>query len=327
MLAIFIGLAHSKRKLLLKIQGGWHGVQPWSLVAVKSEAVDPREAIECAGIPIEIAESIITVPFNDTQRLNDIFRSLGPQIGAVIAELVIGNSGMEMASPEFALSLRANCNEFGSVLILDEIVTGFRCGLGSLASHYGIEADIATFGKTISGGMPFAAIVGRKDVLSCVNTRNLPRAVVDVGTFTSHPATLKLVLRTLQELETYHDTLYPTILRHACSMRASLQLLFDKYRVPAHVTGGSPSPAIPGFPIMTVRFLVDERRYDRNRALSHWDDMVVDTELRDVLSRLALCVRGYFPWQGAGVITAVHTKEHIAGFLNAYEDWLATWTF
>src|SRR5262249_33994256 len=85
MLATFIGLAHSRRRLVLKIQGGWHGVQPWSLVAIKSDEASPSKLIECAGLPTEIANKVVTVPFNDTQRLNDIFASIGSQIGVAIA--------------------------------------------------------------------------------------------------------------------------------------------------------------------------------------------------------------------------------------------------
>ena len=320
MLATLIGLAHTRRSLVLKIQGGWHGVQPWSLVAVKSTG-----ASECAGLPTSITDEVLAVPFNDIEALNNAFRTYGGEIGVVVAELVLGNAGMEMATKEFAQCLRSNCDRFGSVLIFDEIVTGFRCNPGPLSILYDVTPDLATFGKAISGGMPFAAIVGCRDFFRTVRVENLLRVVADSGTFTSHPGTLVAVLSTLGEITARGDLLYAGIAQLARDLRIKLRATLDKWNVQAHITGGSPDTILPDFPVTTVRFLKEGTEYDSSVTLSHWDSSRVDIPLRDELSRLALCLRGVFPWQGAGVITAAHTQSHVQLLIDAYDDWLSTW--
>lgn len=325
MLAILVGLTHTKRKMVLKIRGGWHGVQPWSVIDVASTN-HSSSVIECAGVPESFLNETVTVPFNDPEKLASAFLKYGDKIGVVIAELVLGNAGMEMASINFARALREQCDRFGSILVLDEIVTGFRTSFGPLSDAYGIKPEIATFGKAICGGMPFAAIVGRADVLASIRKTNSPRVMADAGTFTAHPATLRAVLETLKCLEADGDQLYPCLLEQADTLRKGLSSLFHRFDVPAHVTGGSPDPSIPGFPIMTARFLADSDRYDPRLTMNHWDSTVVDTVLRDTYTRLALAIRGVFAWQGAGVVTTAHSKQDIEIILHAYEDWLNTWS-
>jgi glutamate-1-semialdehyde 2,1-aminomutase len=321
MLATLIGFAHTRRSLVLKIQGGWHGVQPWSLVAVKS----PGDC-ECAGLPASITHEVLAVPFNDIEALNNAFRTYGAEIGVVVAELVLGNAGMEMATREFIQCLRDNCDRFGSMLVFDEIVTGFRCNPGPLSVLYDVKPDLATFGKAISGGMPFAAIVGHQEFFRTVRVENLLRVVADAGTFTSHPGTLVAVLSTLREIAARGDLLYAGIAQLTRDLRSKLRATFDKWNVQAHITGRSPDTTLPDFPVATVRFLKEGTEYDSTVTLSHWDNSRVDIPLRDELSRLALCLRGVFPWQGAGVITAAHTHSHVQLLIDAYEDWLSTWS-
>jgi glutamate-1-semialdehyde 2,1-aminomutase len=273
--------------MVLKIRGGWHGVQPWSVIDVISTNY-LASTIECAGMPDVFVDRTVTVPFNDPEKLASAFKRYADRIGVVIAELVLGNAGMEMASLEFANALRQHCDRCGAVLVLDEIVTGFRTSLGPLSDAYHIRPDIGTYGKAICGGMPFAAITGRRDVLASIHKSASPRVLADSGTFTSHPATLRAVLDVLTRLESDGDRLYPLVAATADGLRKGLVSLFERFDVPAHVTGGSPDPSVPGFPIMTVRFLADAVRYNSAVTMQHWDTGIVDT----LLSQSAAFSRG-----------------------------------
>lgn len=323
MLATLIGLAHTQRTRVVKIHGGWHGVQPWSLSGVKARPQGPP-SVECGGIPAAVADDVVTVPFNDADRLRDLFTSSGDRIGVVVAELVLGNAGMEMATPAFVRCLRECCDRYGAILVFDELVTGFRCHGGPLSERYGVRPDLATVGKIVAGGMPFAAIIGARELFRTVRTEQAVRVLADVGTFTSHPGALAAVAATLQQIKAAGPGLYHTVDTLARSLRDGLRRALADHGIPAHVTGDSPDGVLPAFPIMTVRFLRDDT--SGPALLWHWDPDAIDIELRDELSRVALCLRGVFPWQGGGVVTAAHTPEHVAAFTAAYRDWLSTWS-
>jgi len=319
MYSVMLGLAHAKRDKVLKIAGGWHGAHLWSLKGVKFPNGLDKVVMESAGISDSLAFETLVTPFNDCEALEECFEEHGKKIGVFILELVLGNSGMVVADKEFIRRSRELATKHGVILVVDEMVTGFRVCPGGMHKFYDIEPDIVTFGKAISGGMPFACIAGKKNIMSHVSTSKPLRVWADSGTFTSHPATLVAAKTMVQYLMDNANVVYPKLLKNMNFVREELKRIFQQNDVLVHITGESQNNEIPNFPISTVRFIKDNKIYDHNKALMHWDPEAVDIVLRDRISKMFMMLEGYYTWQGLGVMTYSHTDYQIKNLLNAYK--------
>lgn len=322
MYAIILGLAYTNKPKVLKIAGGWHGVQPWALKGVKYPQGLKNEIMECAGIPSQISDNTINTPFNDTDKLEEVFKVHGNNIGVFILELVLGNSGMLVASKIFVQKARELSNKYGVVLVVDEIVTGFRINAGLMSSVYNIKPDITVLGKALSGGMPFACLAMNREISTKVSIASKLRVGIDAGTFTSHPLTLVAVKQFLNYIINNEDKIYSRIITTSNYYRSQLSKIFSKVGIAVHITGESQDKSVPNFPIGTVRYLKDSKNYCPQIALSHWDKKTVDIELRDQICRKALMLKGIYPWQGFGVVTIEHTKKIIEFTLSKYNDFV-----
>ncbi|MEI6498441.1 MAG: aminotransferase class III-fold pyridoxal phosphate-dependent enzyme, partial [bacterium] len=322
MYSIMLGLAYTKRYKVLKIAGGWHGAHPWSLKGVKFPNGLERVIMESAGISNTLAADTIVVPFNNCEALEQCFKKHGNELGVFILELVLGNSGMVVADKAFIKKSRELATKYGVILAVDEMVTGFRVRPGGMYKLYDIEPDIVMFGKAISGGMPFACIAGRKEVLSCASTSQPARVWADSGTFTSHPATLVAVKTMVEYLTDNADKIYQKILGNMNLVREELKDLFQKNNIAVHITGESHDEGIPNFPIGTIRYIKNKKSYDYKNALKHWDPEAVDIPLRDKISKMSLMTKGFYTWQGLGVMTNAHTDSQIKNFLQAYKEFV-----
>ena len=313
--AIMLAVARTGRRRIVKMAGGWHGVQPWSVRAVQSAGLD------VAGFHEAWTEDVAAIPFNNVAAARKYFEQHGSQTAACILELVLGNCGMVPADHSFVREVRSLCSKHGVVLIIDEIVTGFRVCLGGVQRLYGVESDLSVYGKALSGGMPFACVVGSEEMLEVASVLRKPRVWADVGTFTGHPATLLAVRATLRYLEDQGEALFSTIMRNARLVRAEVRRILDAKGICSDVTGDLASSPISGFPIGTVRFIVDREKYARSKnPLAHWDEAVSDVYFRNHVSKAALALKGVFSWQGLGVLTAAHTQTDIECILRAYEE-------
>lgn len=316
MTAIMLGLAKEKRRLVAKAFGGWHGLHPWSLTAL-GEAISPENPFEYDGLPAEWASAIVATPYNDSSALTDLFKTLGNELGALILEPVLAVGGMEIASPSYLAEARRLCDHYGTVLIFDEIITGFRCNIGPFSDHYGTSPDLATYGKVLGGGMPFAAVVGKTDVMRQVTKRGGRRVLGDSGTYTAHPATLKVVLANLAAMTEVGQEGFTSLCNRAQRLREGLQRLFDCRSIDAVVTGTSPDSRIPSFPIMTVR--------PRSSCLTAGATLPASSSsvlASDEVSRRELSMRGHFVWRGVGSVTLAHTDSDTSALISTYEQWI-----
>lgn len=318
MYSIMLGLAYTRRSTVVKAEGGWHGSQPWALKGVRFPNGIDRSEIESAGIFPEIEAHVTTIPFNDSEALRDCFHREGDRIGVLILELVLGNAGMVMATSEFVKEARELTRKYGAVLVFDEIVTGFRMNAGGMSNFYHVSPDIVTLGKIVSGGMPLACFAGRAEIFQCAALSAKRRVWADGGTFSAHPASLAVALAVLNYLVEHEQEVYPTILNNARKVRRRISEILVSKNIEAHVTGEG-TATIPDFPIGTVRFLKNPSLYDSTKALSHWDESVVDVDLRDRISRMALMLYGVHSWQGLGVVVSAHTAENLRVIEDAYE--------
>ncbi|MDH5552664.1 MAG: glutamate-1-semialdehyde 2,1-aminomutase, partial [Nitrosomonas sp.] len=148
-----------------------------------------------AGVPAETVGHTLVLDYNDLSGLERTFKELGDDIAAVIVEPVAGNMNLVTPNPGFLSALRALCTQHGSVLILDEVMTGFRVGLGCAQGLYDIKPDLTTLGKVIGGGMPMAAFGGRKDIMQCLAPIG---SVYQAGTLSGNPVAVAAGLATLK---------------------------------------------------------------------------------------------------------------------------------
>ena len=161
---------HTGRSKILKFEGGWHGMHDYALWGtVPTEGSDyPHARPDSAGIPPQIAETVLVAPFNDAERAVQIIEENADDLAAVIVEPL---QRVLLPEPGFLQAVRDATRRHGIVLVFDEVVTGFRIAWGGAQERYGVVPDVACYGKAMSGGYPMAALVGRADVMSPLDGR------------------------------------------------------------------------------------------------------------------------------------------------------------
>ncbi|MBX9894177.1 MAG: glutamate-1-semialdehyde 2,1-aminomutase [Nitrosomonas sp.] len=184
------------RSKIVKFEGCYHGHDDSLLVKAGSGALTFGNP-SSAGVPAETAGHTIVLDYNDLAGIEEAFSKWGKEIAAVIVEPVAGNMNLIAPKADFLARLRALCTQNGTVLIFDEVMTGFRVGLGCAQGLYQIKPDLTALGKVIGGGMPMAAFGGRRDIMQCLAPLG---PVYQAGTLSGNPvavaagtATLKLI--------------------------------------------------------------------------------------------------------------------------------------
>lgn len=197
MTAIRLARGYTKRDILIKFTGCYHGHSDSLLIQAGSGPLTLGQP-NSAGVPIAVAQNTLTLPFNDIEALGAAFNKYNNQIAAVIIEPVAGNMGCIPATSEFIRSLREQCTQNGSILIFDEVMTGFRIHEFGAAGFYDIEADLTTFGKIIGGGLPVGAIGGKREIMSYLAPLG---PVYQAGTLSGNPLAMAAGLATLNRIE------------------------------------------------------------------------------------------------------------------------------
>jgi glutamate-1-semialdehyde 2,1-aminomutase len=187
----------TNRKLIVKFEGCYHGHVDSLLVKAGSGALT-HGSPDSAGIPQEFAELTIAIPFNDPEVLAQTFQEFGEQIAAVIVEGVPANAGLYLPKPGFYAGLRGLCEQYGALLIFDEVMTGFRVAKGGYQELAGIKPDLTAMGKVIGGGLPVGAFGGRADVMNLLSPDG---PVYQAGTLSGNPLAMAAGLSQLRELE------------------------------------------------------------------------------------------------------------------------------
>jgi glutamate-1-semialdehyde 2,1-aminomutase len=197
MSAIRLARGATGRDLLVKFDGGYHGHADSLLVKAGSGGAT-FSIPDSRGVPAALAALTLTVPFNDVGAVQAIFDARGPEVAAVIVEPVAGNMGVVPPAPGFLEGLRALCTRHGAVLVFDEVITGFRVGLGGAQALYGVRPDLTCLGKIIGGGLPVGAYGGRADLMGQVAPLG---AVYQAGTLSGNPLAVAAGLATIRALE------------------------------------------------------------------------------------------------------------------------------
>ncbi|MGY6214784.1 glutamate-1-semialdehyde 2,1-aminomutase [Methylolobus aquaticus] len=194
MSAIRLARGYTGRDKILKFEGCYHGHSDSLLVKAGSGALT-LGVPSSPGVPASLAEHTLTAAFNDSEQTELLFAEYGEQIAGVIVEPVAGNMNCVPPAPGFLETLREQCTRYGSVLIFDEVMTGFRVGIGGAQALYGVIPDLTTLGKVVGGGMPVGAFGGRRDIMERIAPLG---PVYQAGTLSGNPVAMTAGLKTLE---------------------------------------------------------------------------------------------------------------------------------
>ncbi|MCF8006824.1 MAG: glutamate-1-semialdehyde 2,1-aminomutase [Methylovulum sp.] len=194
MSAIRLARGYTGRDKIIKFSGCYHGHSDSLLVKAGSGALT-LGIPSSPGVPVSLAEHTLTLPFNDSAAVLNAFNEYGHDIACIIVEPVAGNMNCILPIADFLHTLRLVCNEFNSVLIFDEVMTGFRVGLQGAQGIYGIQPDLTTLGKVIGGGMPVGALGGSKEIMEYLAPIG---PVYQAGTLSGNPVAMAAGLKTLE---------------------------------------------------------------------------------------------------------------------------------
>ncbi len=277
--AMRVARAYTEREKIVKFEGQYHGVHDYALISVSPDNMDelgdednPVGLAWGRGIPGAVADTIIPARYNNIDFLRRLFERQGHEIAAVIVEPVLGNAQGIMPKPGFHQQMRALTEEFGILLIFDEVKTGFRFARGGAAEFFGITPDLATYAKAMGNGYPAAAFGGREEVMSV-----LPDKVSHGGTYAGNRIAAAAAVKTLEiirdtnALETIHAT--------GRTIQNGLKEILDPVGIPYHFTG---HPSM--FGIMFREEIASEYR----------DWATTDHELYDAIA-IGMHARGAMP--------------------------------
>ncbi|HEX7114030.1 MAG TPA: glutamate-1-semialdehyde 2,1-aminomutase [Steroidobacter sp.] len=196
MSAIRLARGFTGRDKIVKFEGCYHGHADSLLVKAGSGALTLGVPTS-AGVPKEFATHTLTLDYNDIAQVEQLFSDIGHEIACVIVEPIAGNMNCVPPVPGFLEALREQCDRYGSVLIFDEVMTGFRVSLGGAQQLLGIKPDLTTLGKIVGGGMPVGAFGGRRDIMERIAPLG---PVYQAGTLSGNPVAMAAGLTTLEEL-------------------------------------------------------------------------------------------------------------------------------
>jgi glutamate-1-semialdehyde 2,1-aminomutase len=197
MSAIRLARGYTGRDKIIKFEGCYHGHADSLLVKAGSGALTLGVPTS-PGVPADLAAHTLTLEYNNSEQIKKIFSEVGEQIAAVIVEPVAGNMNCIIPSQTFLNTLRTLCDQYQSVLIFDEVMTGFRVALGGAQAHFNIKPDLTTLGKVIGGGMPVGAFGGKKEIMSQIAPLG---PVYQAGTLSGNPLAMAAGLAMLEYLD------------------------------------------------------------------------------------------------------------------------------
>ncbi|MGB9854124.1 MAG: glutamate-1-semialdehyde 2,1-aminomutase [Candidatus Bathyarchaeales archaeon] len=231
--AIRLARGFTRRKKIIKFEGCFHGSHDSVLVKAGSGAAW-FGAPSSLGVPEETASNTIVLPYNNFEALEETLKRQGNEIAALILEPVVANSGLILPKDGYLTFLRKKTEEYGIVLIFDEVVTGFRVALGGAQEYYGVKPDMATLGKILGGGFPIAVFGGKKEIME--NLAPIGK-VYQAGTFSGNPVSVAAGYSVLKLLFREREKVYPKLERNCERLVKALKNWVLDYGLKAQVNG------------------------------------------------------------------------------------------
>jgi glutamate-1-semialdehyde 2,1-aminomutase len=317
MYAIMLARAYTGRAFVLKVAGGWHGAQP---LALRGTRYGPEgfAGFDSQGLPEEAATQTLVTRFNDLDDLQRVFRQRGDELACFIVEPLLGTSGFIAAHSEYLREARALTERHGALLILDEIIAGFRFCAAGAQKLYGVRPDLSTYGKIIGGGMPVSAVTGRADLLGLAG-KSARRVLFEGGTFSAHPGSMLAGRIMLEYLVRHEATLYPQLAAAGERLRQGIERVFVERGLLARCTGRG-NDAVPGSSLIQVHFPLSDEALDSPDRL--WDPRFCQPQLRERVLKVGLLLRNVHVSHGLGAVSAAHSEEDLAHTLDAFA-WVA----
>ncbi|MEI7564936.1 MAG: glutamate-1-semialdehyde 2,1-aminomutase [Burkholderiaceae bacterium] len=234
MSALRLARGYTQRDLIVKFEGCYHGHADSLLVKAGSGlltfADSTKNAPSSSGVPQDLVKHTLVLPYNDCAALEEAFRLNGAEIAAVILEPIAGNMNLIRPSAEFLAAMRNLTQQYGSVLIYDEVMTGFRVALGGAQSLQGITPDLTCLGKVMGGGMPMAAFGGKKDIMAKLAPLG---NVYQAGTLSGNPVAVAAGLKTLEIIS--RAGFFDCLGTQTAKLMAGIQTVAKKHGVPLSV--------------------------------------------------------------------------------------------
>ncbi len=231
MSALRLARGYTNRDLIIKFEGCYHGHADSLLVKAGSGlltfADSTQNAPSSGGVPQDLVKHTLVLPYNDVAAIEEVFQKQGDQIAAVIIEPIAGNMNLIQPSPAFLAAIRSLTQKHGSVLIYDEVMTGFRVALGGAQSLQGIVPDLTCLGKVMGGGMPMAAFGGKKEIMSKLAPLG---NVYQAGTLSGNPVAVAAGLKTLEIIS--REGFYECLTGQTQKLMAGLKKAADKANIP-----------------------------------------------------------------------------------------------
>jgi glutamate-1-semialdehyde 2,1-aminomutase len=312
MLALRLARAHTGRDKFLKFEGHYHGwYDPYLLNAHSHppEQLGTPEAPACIpdseGIPATTFEDVVLAPWNDIDALERVLKKHGRELAAVITEPIMANMGCIPPRDGYLQRLRELTQEHDVLLILDEVVTGFRYAPGGCQEYYGIRPDLSIFGKALGAGFPVGAVAGLRAILERMIWRD--KMVLHYGTFNGHRLTMKVIAANL-ELLSKNDA-YRKLHAIGDAAIAGLRDVFRRRNIKAIVQGFGP--------MFQIYFTDRDAIHDYRDYCAH-----VDTQRYSQFVHLLLD-RGIYMTPSNGlhwIISTAHSEADVAGLLDAADQ-------
>ncbi|WP_066050145.1 glutamate-1-semialdehyde 2,1-aminomutase [Robertmurraya korlensis] len=225
MSALRLARGYTGRNKILKFEGCYHGHGD-SLLIKAGSGVATLGLPDSPGVPEGVAKNTITVPYNDLESVRYAFEQFGEDIAGIIVEPVAGNMGVVLPQPGFLEGLRDITTQYGSLLIFDEVMTGFRVGYNCAQGYFGITPDITCLGKVIGGGLPVGAYGGRAEIMEQIAPSG---PIYQAGTLSGNPLAMTAGMETLSQLTPEH---YEEFARMAALLEEGIRRAAQKYDIP-----------------------------------------------------------------------------------------------
>jgi glutamate-1-semialdehyde 2,1-aminomutase len=296
--AVRLARAFTGRHLYAKIQGAYHGTVDTFFVGVQKVYDEPvGELVARPGIPRGVVDDVVLIQWNDAAQAQEVFDGHGDELAAVLIEPVLGD-GIIPPAPGFLEALRKGCDEHGALLIYDEAVT---CGMspGGAQQYFGIHPDLSVVGKGVGGGLPFAAVGGREEIMQLTDPRNgMPQVPISM-TFAGHPLACAAAIAQLKLLT---DDTYDHMSGLATKIAAGVTAIAGEYEVPLSAT--------------TAQHLFYLHWHDG--PVENWyDHRECDDEILARIQGLMLENGIYIGSKGRSCICAAHTDKDVGLYLDA----------
>jgi glutamate-1-semialdehyde 2,1-aminomutase len=299
--------AYTGRTKLVKMEGGWHG----GYDSLHKGVHEPYNVPESAGLNPKTVEDTVVVPFNDLDAARKALK--GEDTASLVVEPLMGVGGFIIPEPGYLEGLREICDETGTLLIFDEVISGFRLGPGGGQEYFGVTPDITVLGKIMGGGFPIGAFCGRRDIFERLDHRRYPEMqerAFHGGTFTGNPVSMVAGIATLDILK--EGKVYEHIDGLGGKVRRSLADIIDRSEVDAALTG-----------VCSTFGIHFQKEVPKNvREVTRNDPKVARAYYAHMLSRNIVYVSATLPHS---FVSEPHTEGDIDEFLVATEDFFKTY--